>query len=202
MKFEANILITNVKVHVVLLPLKTPTCCFVFLYFSDIQTKIYLIYSHSAKDTRLKINLFHLPKAKSILVSFFVYIICLQLIYFHHQVEDLRHSPKRRLFSQISRKVLSFHHFTSNEALIKFKSHLKVKLYLFYGIQGNRAIYGNWAQIGPKFLWKLGLETQKVIPTPHLTSSEALLKRRGHLRFAFYLFQCIQGIKAVWGNWA
>ena len=44
------------------------------------------------------------------------------------------------------------HHFTSSEALFKCNDHLRVESNLFQDIWGISEIWGNWTQIGPRYL--------------------------------------------------
>ena len=57
-----------------------------------------------------------------------------------HGYGDMKSNPK-----------FSADHLSSNDALLKSKSHLRVDFYKFYGIWGISAIWGNWDQMGPKY---------------------------------------------------
>ena len=84
--------------------------------------------------------------------------------------------------------------FTSNEALLKRKGHLRIELYipvLVYLDIGTS--HGNWAQ-KPQNKGHRYTEGCLKCQTLHFTLSEALLKGKGDLRVASYLL-------SVFGHW-
>ena len=96
----------------------------------------------------------------------------------------------------------SAHHFPSNDALLKSKSHLKVHFYQFQGIWDISAISGTRSKQGPNTANdnQGDIKGNPKSSDHHSRSIDALLQPKSHLKFDFYLFQGISGISAIWAT--